>query len=79
MKKTNKKVESSVLKTNTSLCIDVRRKNDAIKRRPTYGNPLETIRSNTKKRVTITEKKLVFRNFKPEIITQIDDHVKKDK
>lgn len=30
--------------------MDVRRKNDAIKNRPTYGNPLETIRCSEKKK-----------------------------
>jgi len=29
--------------------MDVRWKNDAIKNRPTYGNPSETIRGNAKK------------------------------
>jgi len=47
--------------------MDVRWKNDAIKNRPTYGNPSETIRGNVKKELRSRRKELAFRSFTPEI------------
>lgn len=40
--------------------MDVRWKNDAIKNRPTYGNPSETIRGNAKKELRSRRKELAF-------------------